>query len=75
MISSMERNTHKPASSAGFVPNEAPRRLRAGKAADLVRQRFQPDTQAFDGIYMFKHQLLVALDEARVNTRQCFLKS
>ena len=59
----------------GFVPNEALRRLRAGKAADLVRQRFQPDTQAFAGIYVFKHQLLVALDEARVYTRQCFLKS
>jgi len=24
---------------------------------------------------MFKHQLLMALDEARVDSRQCFLKS
>ena len=59
----------------GFVSKEAPRRLSAGKAADFVRQCFQPGTQAFAGIYMFKHQLLVALDEARVYTRQSFLKS
>lgn len=59
----------------GFIPKEAPRRLSAGKAADFVRQRFQPGTQTFAGIYVFKHQLLVTLDEARVDTRQCFLKS
>ena len=59
----------------GVVPKEAPRRLSAGKAADFVRQRFQPGTQAFAGIYVFKHQLMVTLDEARVYTRQCFLKS
>ena len=58
----------------GVVPKEAPRRLRAGKAADFVRQCFQPGTQAFAGIQVFKHQLLVALDEARVYTRQCFFK-
>ena len=38
----------------------------AGKDADFVRQRFQPSTQALAGIYVFKHQLLVPLDEARV---------
>src|SRR5674476_1265920 len=30
----------------GFVPKEAPRRVSAGKAADFIRQRFQPSTQA-----------------------------
>ena len=74
MISCMERNTHKPASSAGFVSKEVPRRLSAGKAADFVRQRFQPGTQAFTGIYVFKHQLLVALDEARVLHPPVFFK-
>ena len=58
-----------------FILVETPCCLSAGKAADFVRQRFQPSTQAFAGIYVFKHQLLVALDEARVYTRQCFLKS
>jgi hypothetical protein len=46
----------------GFVPIEAPRNLGADKAADLVWQCFQLSTQAFAGIHVFKHQLLVALD-------------
>lgn len=45
-----------------FIAIKSPSRLGTGETAAFVGQGFQSCTQAFTGIHVFKHQLLVAFD-------------